>query len=283
VLAQYLEANLDAVHVGELRYLWTRGLKDAQLCECRRPFTDCPFWTEVLALAYPDGVEVARTRMAELRGRVDRMRHIPLNVAVARGWRSAPPLQEYGDILRPLYDAIIQVSGASLVLDSTKEPSYLFALRTIEGLDVRVVHLIRDSRAVAYSWTRSKIRPEIHWEEARMMVRTPASSARRWLEDNTAVEIARLTGPRSVRLRYEDFTHDPEGCVADLRSRLDLPARGDDEPLRHSFSGNPIRFDRTPLRITADQAWTSAMPVWDRRQVSALTAPLLLRYGYPPR
>ena len=36
------------VSVGELRYLWERGLAERQLCGCGRPVTGCPFWGAVL-------------------------------------------------------------------------------------------------------------------------------------------------------------------------------------------------------------------------------------------
>ena len=37
-----------AVSVGELYYLWARGLEDNILCGCGTPVRDCHFWTRVL-------------------------------------------------------------------------------------------------------------------------------------------------------------------------------------------------------------------------------------------
>ncbi len=282
VLARCLESALDAVHVGELRYVWDRGVDDSQLCECGRPFGDCAFWTDVLRRAYPEGAHAARLRVAELTPHVDRLRHIPANSAVARGLRRSEHVRSYGDCLVPLYDAIAAQSGSSLVIDSSKDPSYLFALRATGRIELQVLHLVRDSRAVAHSWTRRKRRPEIHWAEQMMKVLPPARSARTWLEHNAAIEAYGVLGPQPVRVRYEDFADDPETCVARVVRTLDLPRRSGRAPAeRHSFSGNPMRFDHAPLRVSRDDAWTRGISDQDRRTVSLITWPLLLKYGYP--
>ena len=282
VLARYLESVLDAVHVGELRYVWDRGVDDSQLCECGQPFGDCAFWAGVLHSAYPDGVHAARVRVAGLVPQVDRLRHIPANSAVARGLRDSPTVQAYGECLAPLYEAVATRSGSALVIDSSKDPSYLFALRATGRIDLQVLHLVRDSRAVAHSWTRRRRRPEIHWAEQRMNVLPPARSARTWLEYNAAIESFGLVGPRPVLLRYEDFADDPEAGVAEVLRTLDLPRRPGAAPTeRHSFSGNPMRFETAPMRVSRDDAWTREISDRDRRTVSLITWPLLLRYGYP--
>jgi hypothetical protein len=36
-----------------------------------------------------------------------------------------------------------------------------------------------------------------------------------------------------------------------------------------------------PLTVRLDDAWRTELPTGSRRLVSALTAPLLARYGYP--
>src|SRR5438876_950187 len=55
-----------AVSVGELRYLWERGVGEKALCGCGAVFPDCPFWARVLNRAYPDGPpDVSEVRRAE--------------------------------------------------------------------------------------------------------------------------------------------------------------------------------------------------------------------------
>jgi hypothetical protein len=284
VVARYLEAAVDACHVGELRYVWSRGVDEGQLCECGEPFGHCHFWSAVLAGAYPVGVAPVRQRMAVLSERVDRLRRIPANVAIALGRRRSADVEAYGDCLVPLYGQVQRVSGASVVIDSSKDPSYLFALHATRRIQLQVLHLVRDSRAVAYSWTRVKKRPEVHWEDQAMAVRRPSLAARRWVENNLAVELFGRVSPRVHRLRYEDFADDPESATAGLVSELGLVRRPQPEQVAgHSFSGNPMRFDRAPLRVRPDTAWSTDLDSRERRKVSLISFPLLKKYGYQLR
>ena len=45
-------------------------------------------------------------------------------------------------------------TGTEIVVDSSKHPSLAFCLRTSD-VDLRVVHVVRDIRGVAYSWSKT--------------------------------------------------------------------------------------------------------------------------------
>ena len=51
----------------------------------------------------------------------------------------------------------------------------------------------------------------------------------------------------------------------------------------HTVAGNPVRFRRGDVAIEADLEWRSRLETGPRRIVTALTWPLLLRYGFPLR
>src|ERR1019366_1995765 len=55
-----------------------------------------------------------------------------------------------------LYRAIRQVAGKSVVVDSSREASQALVLARIPDIDLKVLHLVRDSRAVAFSYLRRK-------------------------------------------------------------------------------------------------------------------------------
>lgn len=279
VIAREMQRIEGIVAVGELRYVWSRGVAANHLCGCGLPFRDCAFWQQVLDLAFPtDG----GTRHAELAAQLDRLRYMPSLLA--------PPLRtasfarrhrRFAVGLERLYAAIRAVSGAQVVLDSSKDPSYAYALRSAAGIDLRLVHLVRDSRAVAHSWTRRKVRPEVHWTTEYMGIRPPATTARRWSTYNSYFSVLATRCERSVRLRYEDFVTDPvrgrqalRDCVSDV-----LVAGSPAIDTAHDLSGNPVRFEAaTELRV--DDAWRTEMSARDKAVVTAITAPLLAGYGY---
>lgn len=283
VFAQALQAATGYMHVGELRYLWDRGLRGNHLCECGETFRSCPFWAEVLSKAYGTRLSQVSSTVSSTSRNLDRMRWIPQNVLHA-GRRHKEVVEHYGDLLHPLYSAISEVSGSDIIIDSSKDPSYLFAIQATRRLDLSVVHLVRDSRAVAHSWTRKRLRPEIYWKNEYMRTLSPRRSATIWMEYNLAIELYRLRYDSVSRLRYEDFAACPDGALTALRHQLADGAVESATPpgtsTFHSFSGNPRRFENGPLKIELDNAWIGALGRRERRSVTRITAPLLKYYGY---
>jgi len=281
-LALYLESEIEAFHAGELRYVWQRGVVENQLCECGLPFRDCEFWSEVLEIAYGPLLPQALKSIQELSPAVDRMRHIVLGAVAPTTGRRATRIH-YSGTLIPLYAAIAKVSKAATIIDSSKDPSYLFALSRTRALDLTAVHFVRDSRAVAYSWSKKVIRPEIHWKQQHMDQFSPRKSASLWMTCNTTLDMYRARHSSSVLLKYEAFAANPQRVLGELAHHESLAsgfASTQACTKGHSFSGNPMRFNKGPLEITLDEQWRTLMPPRSRRQVSLITMPMLLRYGY---
>jgi hypothetical protein len=46
------------------------------------------------------------------------------------------------------------------------------------------------------------------------------------------------------------------------------------------MSGNPQRFETGPTELRSDVEWKRTMPAAPRAAVTAMTLPLLIRYGY---
>jgi hypothetical protein len=51
----------------------------------------------------------------------------------------------------------------------------------------------------------------------------------------------------------------------------------------HGIAGNPGRFVSGEITLRADETWRQQMPSRDRRLVTAITLPLMVRYGWLPR
>ena len=89
LLGRLLGALPGAVHVGEVRFLWQRGLIEARLCGCGVPVPECPFWRTVLAEAYgarrPDPAAV-HARLTS----VTRLRRVPSWLIGSRGSSRVP-------------------------------------------------------------------------------------------------------------------------------------------------------------------------------------------------
>ncbi len=273
---------------GEMRHVWYRSFQDNQLCGCGVPFRRCPFWAEVVRQAFGGFDAIDAPAIASNKQWLDNPVNIPR--ILTGGWTATyrRRMASYVSHLAALYQSMRDVSGATYLVDASKDPQHAYILRTIPGFDVRIVHLIRDSRAVAYSWRRVRRRPEIHWE-GRDMPRYPVGrTAVAWSLTNLASGVARRVGLPYVRVRYEDLVDDPAGQLVRILTALGIEPPPVDfisdrsvflRPA-HTVSGNPMRFETGPVRIEQDQEWTRRMAVADRRLVTTLTMPLLRRYGY---
>jgi hypothetical protein len=281
VLELLLNGVPGMVPVGEVRHLWTRGLRDDDRCACGARFSACPFWTAVGDHSFGGWLNVDVEGTIALARRVDRHRQL---LSTGPAWRErGHALRGYGEMLEQLFAGILAASGGEVVIDSSKDPPHGFVLRRTPGIDLRIVHLVRDSRGVADSWAKDVSRPDAVGGPAMMTRLAPWRTAMMWVDTNLLVEaLARASG-RAVRLRYEDVVSRPDDAVRRVAALAGLmaPAELDLQPHEHhALGGNPVRFDQAPLKLSLDDRWRATMATVDRRVVTTLTAALLRRYGY---
>jgi hypothetical protein len=118
---------------------------------------------------------------------------------------------------------VADVSGASVVVDSSKHASTAFLLRRAPGLDLRVVHLVRDSRGVAYSWAKRVQRPEVTGEGAEMPRYGAGRAAAKWLSYNSLFHLLAATGVPTLPLRYEQLVAEPSRSLGEIASFAGVP------------------------------------------------------------
>jgi Sulfotransferase family len=273
--------------LGEVVHLWQRDVRDDERCGCGARFSACRFWRSVGERAFGGWQHVDVERVHALRGAVERTRHIPRLASAA----AAPPgVAEYAARYARVYEAAAEVSGAAVVVDSSKHSALAHVLRWADGVDLRVVHVVRDARGVAYSWTKTVARPES--DGADDMTRySPGRSALLWNAHNAAFGLLARRGVPVRRIRYEQLLADPRAALRELAAYADIPVAdadlrflGDghaDLGVGHSAAGNPMRFTVGRLPLRRDDAWVRALPRAQRRLVGAVCGPLLRAYGYP--
>ncbi|MCP3975082.1 MAG: sulfotransferase [bacterium] len=287
VLADALGTAPGMENVGEIHWIWDRGAGENRPCGCGEPFADCVFWQGVLsdiaAVAPQPAAERAKVRYATLEGLA------PLRL-LGRRWanRIRPRQREYLELTRRLYLATAQAAEAEVIVDSSKRPVYGQAITRLEDLDVHIVHLVRDARAVAFSWRRKKRNPDR--PDGGYMARYPAwKSAVGWAVWNAMGELLRWRRKdRFLQVRYEDFIRDPQGVLESIGEFIGLEATaalsGVQELMlssNHSISGNPSKFEKGAIKLREDREWAASMEAKDFWTTTLLTWPLLLRYRYP--
>lgn len=277
---------------GEVREVLERGCLQDRPCGCDRAFHDCEVWSEVGRVAFGGWSALDLDEALRLRFGVDRPWMVP---AIASPWvwpALRGRIDRYVDILRRVYHAILEVTGAEVVVDSSKIPSQAFLLRRIGDIDLRVLHLIRDSRGAAHSWQKL-VEKKVTSGDPQFLPRYgPLGSSARWLAYNAQTTALRHLGVPYRRLRYEDLMGDPLTWTKRILAFAGVPAAEEQLPFtgphevvlrpNHTVDGNPIRFSTGSTRLTMDEAWRRDMPPLRRSVVTLATMPGLLRYGYRP-
>jgi hypothetical protein len=271
--------------VGELRYLWQRGLLEGRLCGCGRPVPECSFWRDVLTDARmdpasdPRGMVGALVALERPNAIVDMFRHH------AHPDRSD---QALADQVGAVLQSIAGRSGARVVVDSSKPPTYGRLLRMTPAVDLHVVHMVRDPRACAFS--QQRVRSSRDRADGALMRRQPAwKAAATWDLWNLAADRLREPAPdKYLRVHYEDLVAEPEPWLRRIVRLVGLdeatvPATLPDHDLaldvQHTVAGNPVRLARS-VAVRPDREWTRCMRSGPRRVVEAISRPVMAHYGY---
>jgi hypothetical protein len=273
-------------HAGELHFLWKNAYGNGSntKCGCGLDLVACSIWSRVLAAELPPGADpvahahdVRRRQWGSLRTRHTwRVLRRGLDSGLGSNMR-----REHAATMARTYRAIAELTGSRVIIDSTKIPGEAALLPGVEGIDPVYLHLVRDPRAVAHSWSRQK-------DYAYVMPATRSTAY--WVGFNLASRaIVKRHPGRSMFLRYEDFIREPAATIHALIERCGgdpshNPVRGRTAELRtnHTVTGNPDRFrsGRTEIRAF-DGTWRSELSIGAKLATLALAWPLLARYGYP--
>jgi hypothetical protein len=289
IFQRLLSHSNDVVSVGETWDIWTRSFVDDQLCGCGEPFSECEFWRRVVTRAFgPGAPNLDPEMMNRLKRSVQRWMQFPVLFApMVRPQSYQDDLTLYREFFARLFRAVHWVNDRKVIIDSSKVPQHAALLIEIPDIDLHVVHLIRDSRATAYSWQRIKRRPEIHSRVAFMAQYGPVRVAAEWTAANGLLRLLQPRAKTYTIVRYEDFAVAPWETIRAVRSRLGLAATAPEHDgnivelaVDHTLSGNPNRFDRGAVQIRPDHEWRHSMRPASRLTVTALTLPLLARLGY---
>jgi len=288
ILGRVLAESPGFFMAGEISRLWNRIVLGRHVCGCSKHLPDCPFWSEVFDEAFGGFPGVDPGEMKARLDRSARNRHLMMRILPGRIGAGDRSHQAPAEELRRLYRAIARVSGCRVIIDISKGPSYARLLAETVGMEVHVLHLVRDPRGVAFSWSRTKAHP-ITGEFLPKM--TWAKSTLDWVGLNLLSEGMDIGLGRFLpylRVRYEDFAAHPWAVVRRIHGWLGEGVMGGAAGERsvialgpgHAVSGNPNRYDVGPIELRADEEWRQRMGPGRKLMIIALAWPLMVRYGY---
>ena len=274
------------VSCGEL-YNLHNAPPDRQYCGCGKLLSQCEVWDPILRSTLGNNYVSRSPDLLHSRNKIARNRYVLLWAMPSLHAKLLHRAQDYLALTGQIYRQISDVTTSRVIVDSSKATSYSQILTHIPNVDLRLLHLVRDARAVAYSWQRKKAKPS---PTGSISIRTASPVARtlEWMTHNAAIET--LTTNNRVpylRIRYETFTRSPQETLEQIMQfvgeHVSLPTLEDnqvDMKVHHTVSGNPDRFRTGPVELKPDDEWQTKMKPIDRVIATCLTWPFLLRYGY---
>ncbi len=252
------------------------------------PDEACPFWSSVRREWVERTDEDSIESYPKLQDDFEPQRRWP-RLLYERRKRSAS-FRSYAGLTRAFFESIRAVSGKPVIVDSTKSTTRAFAFGMIPGIDLYVVHLVRDGRGVITSLRKTfekDIQAGIMWDHKG---RPMWKSVVRWIVLNLATEwvCAQLGPKRTMRLRYEDFVADPNGALQRIGSLLELDltdvadAASSGKPMQagHNVGGNRTKKSGVITLRPDAQEWRTALSPTEQRLSWALMGWLMRRYGY---
>lgn len=290
IIGNILGSSDGIFHAGELIHIWENGFLQDRACGCQSTFSECSVWNDILTCAYGGRDKVDAQRMIDQRNGGPQNRAIPGRLRSRKSAGSVEHDPEYLDNLRKLYAAISHVTGCRVIVDSSKHPSHAYTLSCVTGIDLYLLHLIRDARATAYSWQKEVRRTDSGSSTEEYQEKfDPLSSGFKWYAWNVTLEMFRKRDPRQYRrMLYEEFS---AAAQANIEKILDFVGEQSDAGLfpgertvnlktNHTIWGNPVRTRVGDVEIRSDDEWKRKMRSLDRLKVCAVSWPLLLKYGY---
>jgi len=190
-------------------------------------------------------------------------------------------------------ETLLSISGGRIIVDSSKIAVRLKYLQKNRNLNIKIIRLIRDGRAVALTY----MNPAKFADAKDPAVRGGGSGGQRedeqlsmaqaayeWRRSNEEAEhiLCHLDKSKWIEVRYEDVCKDTESTLGRLFEFLGADHKKAGRGFRaveNHVLGNGMRLDTTSI-ITLDERWRSVLTEEELRIFDSEAGKMNRRYGY---
>jgi hypothetical protein len=291
LLAMLLGAQAEAFTMGEMRVPALQN-PDTYRCSCGELIRKCGFWSEVsqrmekkgiagftiinpgLSIHDTDSRYVTRVLNAMPRGPVlEGVRSVALSLSPT--WSTH--LREVHARNTALAEVFQEMSGAKVVVDSSKLALHLKFLLKSDRLKIKALNLIRDGRAVVTSMLG-------HGFQRASRAETIAGAAMEWKRTNEASECILDTMPasQSMNIQYEELCRQPEATLRSISKFLGMDTQQINLDFRSKTQhvlGNDMRL-KSGSDIRLDERWRTTLTPEDLAVFDEVAGEMNRKYGY---
>jgi len=291
LLAMLLGSQPEAFTMGEMRVPALQN-PDTYRCSCGELIKQCGFWNEVSTRMAQKGIAgfdithpnlsihdvespyVTRLLNAMPRGPVlEGVRSVALSFSPA--WSAH--LRDVHARNTALAEVFQDMSGARVVVDSSKLALHLKFLLKSDRLKIKALNLIRDGRAVVTSMLG-------HGFQRATRAETIAGAAMEWKRTNEASEtvLSTLSASQSITFQYEELCRQPEATLRKICNFLGMNTRQINLDFRSKTQhvlGNDMRL-KSGSDIRLDERWRTTLTKEDLAVFDQVAGGMNRKYGY---
>ncbi len=289
LLSLMIGAHSAAMYTGELHAL-PSWIHYNRICGCGTVVKECSFWKEINRAHYqqhgvdffklPKSLKIYET-FDRTKGRkilrklvrglsfytITKPQYYPLDALTKIYWSS---------IVKntfSLYNTISTVSGASVLVDSTKSYIRSHQMYRHSPEKIKIVFLIRDGRAVCHSYQRRGV---LRFEDA----------AKIWKKTYMRGQLTQKKIPTENKLmiKYEDLCTHPSRCSAEICNFLKIDHEKGmidiSKGISHSIAGNDMKWNNSS-RIQLNEKWKRDLSEKELIHFETIAGDMNRRFGYP--
>jgi hypothetical protein len=289
LLSNILNQIENVISVGELHYIWNRGIINNWVCGNNKSFSDEKFWIDILSdfstKTAINSQEYSKLDIESI-NTIRKWSYIYSFSTIEK--KIISNFSDYIKVLEQLYDSIFKVSDAEIIVDSSKLFEVALLISMIKKYQIYYLHIIRDPRAVTYSRVFNKKKQITSIDNIIQMGKgiTINKSIRNWLEMNYFSEkFFKRNQKKYKRIYYEKFSKQPNFYLDQILKFCNIHA---ENPIKNNiveiqkpnfaFSGNPVRLIEDKIIISNNMVWKKRMKFWNKIYITLITIFYLKKY-----
>lgn len=279
LLSIIMNNHPDIVGPGEINSL-KRLPQEKFNCSCGKRVEECDYWTKVMNNWKKEQGESAVEETISKISAVENFKSIKSWLKAIFGYPGKSKyFKDYLDNIYTFLEKILEQSDKSVIIDISKNPLRAFVLMQHPDIDLRVIHLVRDGRGVAYSLNKFNgigVKRKPVWRSALF-----------WYIVNRQSEYVRKRAENAILVNYEDLATQPEKTLSAICDMAEIDSQpvidvinSDVAPKdAHIMAGNQLRKQKS-IRIKLNTEWKEKLSKAQKRTFLSIAGRTLSRYGY---
>ncbi len=282
------------LHLGEVLGIfdYCSDKSDQIVCSCGKRYENCIFWNSLMSKSFGNNWRDIILNYRVL-GKLPSTKKLLIGKFLHQSPNKNVELMYRNNLL--LKNALHQ-TDSKIIIDSSKSIPYAIMMKDSGLFNIFLVHLVRDPRAVLYSWLHRPI--QIYNEEKQesiLRTRSFLEGILEWIYSDVGAHILRIFGYPFIEILYEDFIENPAETIQNLIESAREHEIGLDESVEamnilrekkitlhnHWSGGNPrLREKRGLISLKPDNHWIVDRNISEKIFSNLLFSPWLLFYGY---